>query len=381
MAGMPATRYLWLRAVCAVAEGAEVRSASELSSTSTVSMSTPMSAAAVAAVSAVFSDREYRVAAIGGNKEKPRCVVGAHTCTPYAFLIARFLTHPSFNTRTPLATAIETHRLRMEICGWHAALTRDGSRLVLAQDVVDYQKPCKLLRVFAGAACVKELALKYMTWGLAMCPVTSRLFMGVQERGITVWSLDLEDLRCDFGNDLAGERGRFDLFSCDAETLAAVSTRSWRRFPDASRRLEEGYYCTVAFFCSMTHALKHVYFRREYIEAAALCDDGSALAFAEYNAANVTVIAAVDGSVLRRLGIGAPLQRAMSLACTWAGELVVNIDLRIGFTSSMIYIYPCGARDAEPARVKIYSDVYVHHVAVHGDALVVLTNDACTLVL
>lgn len=365
--GMPATRHSWLQAVCAVAEGATVNT-------------TPSSSSV--AVAAVLSDRECRVAAIGGRAGLPRCVVGTHTRTPFAFLVARFLALPRYESRAQFSTE---PCITEETYGGQIALTHDGSRLVMAHLIGGKT----ILHVYADSVCVRERSLPSPVFGLAICHVTNRLYMGIDGRGITVWSLELEDLHSDFGGDVARVSADEEAFvaelSCNAATVAAVIHHHTPGDVIAIGAVVS----TVALFCSTTHALKHKHEHNEYIVAATLCDSGSALAIAcvtlrEERTESVKVIAAVDGLVLRRLPLLAAnvFVRTTRLACTWSGELVLATSSVLSRSASMIYVYHSDQRDAEAVRVTIEVDSFVRGLAVHGDAVVAWTSDdKCTLFL
>jgi hypothetical protein len=344
-----------------------------------VSVSASASASASAssvAVAAVLSDRECRVAAVGGRDGFPRCVVGAHTRTPYAFLVAQFLALPRYEPRAQFSTELCNTE---ETYGGEIALTHDGSRLVMAYSIAGKT----ILHVYANSVCVRERSLPSSVFGLAICPVTNRLYMGVYRRGITVWSLELEDLHSDFGGVMARVTTDDDAcvthLSCNAATVAAVI----RHCPLGDVIDLGTIVSTVALFCSTTHVLKHKHEHNEYIVAATFCDSGSALAIAsvtlhEERTWSLKVIDAVDGSVLRRLPLLAAniYANRTTLACTWSGELVLATGLALRSRSApMIYVYHSDQRDAEAVRVTIEVDSYVRGLAVHGDAVVAWTSD------
>jgi hypothetical protein len=365
--GMPATRHSWLKAACAVAEGATV----------SVSVSASASASASAssvAVAAVLSDRECRVAAIGGRVGFPRCVVGTQTRTPFAFLVARFLALPRYESRAQFSTEL---CITEDAYGGEIALTHDGSRLVMARSIAGKT----ILHVYADSVCVRERSLPSPVFGLAICPVTNRLFMGIDGRGITVWSLELEDLHSDFGGDAArvsADEAFVAELSCNAATVAAVVHHHTPGDVIDIRAAVS----TVALFCSTTHALKHKHEHKEFIVAATLCDSGSALAIAcvtlhEERMESLKVIAAIDGSVLRRLPLLAAnvFVRTTRLACTWSGELVLATGAVHHRSAHMIYVYHSDQRGAQAVRVAIEVDSFVRGLAVHGDAVVAWTSD------
>jgi hypothetical protein len=278
------------------------------------------------------------------------------------------------------------------------AVSLDGSRVLVAQTLTMRSntawKYVATLRVFRGAELVHTRSVEGRSSGVAVCPVTGRVFWAVETFGIGAVSLELE-------------RGGLGLGSYAGDGVA-LDAKGLYRFDDAGIGLESftlralccrasvvavAYstdagavtsHSEIAFLCSTTGARTHEIGYHDLVCDMAFVADEDALVVAN-GSFSLEVVSVSRGTKLQRLDVGRGTL-TISIACTGAGELVVvSVPsslplLSIAKTSCLLKVFPRSGVVFGPPRVVHSSSArndrfYV--LATHGDAIYALCLQAC----